>query len=53
VIKAATAALGPIGAPQWAAMPEGAGGGRSQAGGRGAQNSGPTGAVSGPPLAVV
>lgn len=35
------------------ARPEGAEGGRSRAGGRGAQNDGQMGAVSGPPLAVV
>ncbi|KAJ5950705.1 uncharacterized protein N7479_009118 [Penicillium vulpinum] len=53
VIKAATAALVPIGPPQRDAMPEGAAGCRSQAGGWGPQNGGRMGAVFGPPLAVV
>jgi hypothetical protein len=53
VIKATTAALVPIGAAQRDAMPEGAAGCRSRAGGRGAQNHGRMGAVFGAPLAVV
>jgi hypothetical protein len=53
VVKAATAALSPIGAPQRDARPEGAGRGRSQAGGQGGRNDGQMGAVFGAPLAVV
>jgi hypothetical protein len=53
VVKAATAALGPMGAPQWDAIPEGVAGCRSRVGGWGPQNGGQMGAVSRAPLAVV
>lgn len=53
MVKAATAALGPIGAPQRDAIPEKAARYRSPAGGWGPQNGGRMGAVFGPPLAVV
>jgi hypothetical protein len=53
VVKAATAALSLIGVPQRDARPEGAGRGRSRAGGQSGRNDGQMGAVSGPPLAVV
>ncbi|KAJ5248114.1 hypothetical protein N7524_012074 [Penicillium chrysogenum] len=51
--KSGDCGASPIGAPQRATKPEGAGGDRSQAGGRGGRNNRQMGAVSRAPLAVV